>query len=528
MRFEFIIAGMLVAALPLQVALGQTAPKAVPAFVNRAAQLNLDQQYSGGWEFFVGGGVASFDCNGDLFPELYLAGGASPATLLRNTTKERGADISMVAATPDILRQSDVIGAYPLDINSDGILDLFILRVGENLLLKGGPDCSFTPFTDLGFDGGNSWTTAFSATWEKSNVLPSLAVGNYVDRSDPKGPFEACDDNYLFRPQGETYPKPFILKPGYCALSMLFSDWGRNGRQDLRVSNDRHYYVRGGSEQMWAMEARPRLFTEKDGWKDYSIWGMGIASRDIDGDGFAEVFLSSMGDQKLQRFDPLQKGPAFVDMPYDTGASAQRPYKGDDGRPSTGWQISFGDVNNDGLDDVFIAKGNVEEMPSTAMKDPNNLLMQQLDGTFKEAGGVSGLGTTDRSRGAGLVDLNLDGKLDVVVVNRNAPVEINQNVSANGGNWLELDLKEDGVNPDAVGAWIEVRGENRRWSREITVGGGDASGVAAPEHFGLGAQSKVSVRVIWPDGGKSRWYRVTANQILRLERQKDGLAISVL
>ena len=35
----------------------------------------------------------------------------------------------------------------------------------------------------------------------------------------------------------------------------------------------------------------------------------------------------------------------------------------------------------------------------------------------------------DRSRGAALVDLNLDGKLDLVVVNRNAPVEIYQNAT---------------------------------------------------------------------------------------------------
>jgi enediyne biosynthesis protein E4 len=41
------------------------------------------------------------------------------------------------------------------------------------------------------------------------------------------------------------------LEPGWCALSMLFSDWNRRGRQDLRISNDRHYYVRGGGEELW-------------------------------------------------------------------------------------------------------------------------------------------------------------------------------------------------------------------------------------------------------------------------------------
>ena len=45
-----------------------------------------DHVYSGGWEHFVGGGLAVFDCSGDGLPELYAAGGENPGTLLRNTS----------------------------------------------------------------------------------------------------------------------------------------------------------------------------------------------------------------------------------------------------------------------------------------------------------------------------------------------------------------------------------------------------------------------------------------------------------
>ena len=43
-----------------------------------------DHIYGGPWEFFVGGGLASFDCNGDGLPEILAAGGQNPAQLFLN------------------------------------------------------------------------------------------------------------------------------------------------------------------------------------------------------------------------------------------------------------------------------------------------------------------------------------------------------------------------------------------------------------------------------------------------------------
>lgn len=464
--------------------------------------------YSGGWEHYVGGGLAAFDCNGDALPELFAAGGSAPATLLVNRSDPGGA-VRFDAATPGALRLTSVTGAYPLDIDSDGILDLAILRAGENLLMRGGPDCTFTPFDSLGFTSSDRWTTAFSATWERGQTLPTLAFGNYVDRSDPNGPFRACDATRLYRPKGDRYGAPTVLTPGHCALSMLFSDWGRHGRADLRISNDRHYYVDEGQEQMWAMEDPPHLYTEAEGWNTYRLWGMGIASRDLDGDGRPEVFLTSMGDQRLQL--PAGDGPAFVDAPFAQGTTAQRPHTGGDGRPSTGWHVGFGDVQNDGRDDIFISKGNVEQMPDSAMDDPNSLLIQQPDGSFAEAGATAGIASLHRGRGAVLVDLNGDGRLDIAVNNRRAPLELWQNITADTGRSLAVTLQQPVPNVNAVGAWIELRASGVTHSREITVGGGHAGGRAGPEHFGLGDATMAEIRVIWPDGSASPWrnYPVT-------------------
>lgn len=489
----------------------------VPRFVDRASEYGFSHVYSGGWEHFVGGGVAVLDCDGDLFPDLYLAGGAGPARLLRNATESPGAAIAFSDATPDAAALTGVTGAWPLDFDDDGHADLAVMRVGENRLLRGLGACRFEDAGEaLGFHAGDRWSTAFSATWEPGQALPTLAIGNYVDRAAPDGPFGACDTNELHRPDGLRYGAALTLAPGFCALSMLFSDWNREGRQDLRISNDRHYYVRGGHEELWRLDAVPERYGPEEGWETVSIWGMGIASRDITGDGWPDVYLTSMGDQLLQVRDPAGGRPVWRTAPFGAGASAHRPYQGDDGRPSTGWHAEFGDIDNDGDDDLFVAKGNVDQMPENAMSDPNNLLLRAEDGTFVESGAVAGLASPHRGRGAALADLNRDGRLDVVVVNRRAPFEVHENVTAGTGNWLMVHVRQPAPNTRMVGGWIELRTPDRLQTREITVGGGHGGGQDGPHHFGLGRADRAELRLIAPDGTTGAWTEILANGVVEV------------
>lgn len=267
---------------------------------------------------------------------------------------------------------------------------------------------------------------------------------------------------------------------------------------------------------MWAMEDTPRLYTEAEGWKPYALWGMGIASRDMNGDGLADVYLTSMGDQKFQFRNPAVPGPVWEDVTYSYGTTAHRPYAGGDGRPSTGWHAAFGDVNNDGRDDIFVTKGNVEQMPDAAQKDPNNLMLQQGDGRFVEVGAEAGIASLARGRGGALVDLNRDGFLDMAVVNRRAPLEVWQNAGTTGGNWLLLRLRGAGANRDAIGAFVEVTAGDRTQVREVTIGGGHAGGDLGDLHFGLGTAETVDLRVIWPGGQVDDWSGITPDQRLTL------------
>ena len=494
-----------IALMALALAATASHATAVPRFIEETPSAGLDTTYAGEWQYMVGGGAAVFDCNGDGFEDVFLAGGEKPAGFYLNRSARGGALRFERQASG--LEVDAATGAYPIDIDGDRIMDVVILRVGENLVMKGEGDCRFSRANEAwGFDGGDGWSTAFAATWEAGASWPTLAIGNYIDRKEELEPWGSCTANWLHRPAagGKGFAPPLDLKPSYCPLSMLFSDWSNSGTADLRVSNDREYYE-GGQEQLWRIRpgAEPVLFSKAEGWRYLRIWGMGLAGYDLDGDGFQEYFHTSMADNKLQTLaNPPKDGatprPDYKDVAFAKGVTAHRPFMGDDLKPSTAWHTAFQDMNNDGLVDLFIAKGNVAEMPDFALKDPNNLLVQGADGKFTEMADKAGVASTKTSRGGAIADFNLDGRLDLLVVNRWEPAQIWRNETEDAGNALMLRLSQDGPNVNAIGAIVEVKADGRVQRREITAGGGHVSGEAGWIHAGIGAAKDAEVRVRWP------------------------------
>jgi enediyne biosynthesis protein E4 len=135
-----------------------------------------------------------------------------------------------------------------------------------------------------------------------------------------------------------------------------------------------------------------------------------------------------------------------------------------------------------------------------------------------------------------LVDLNGDGLLDMVVVNRWDKAQLWRNVGTGtadkplpmgaAGHWLQLRLNQAGGNKDAVGAWVEVDlgdamqqlGKQRIIRQELTVGGGHASGHMGWMHFGLGQATSVKVRVQWPFADFGPWQTVTADDFYIIDK----------
>ncbi len=278
---------------------------AIPSFVEETASAGIDSVYAGEWEYMVGGGVATFDCNDDGFADMLLAGGTSPAKFYRNTST-RGGALHFEAQTSG-LELDKVTGAYPLDIDSDGITDLVLLRVGENVVMRGLGDCRFERANEAwGFDGGDAWSTAFAATWERGADLAH--AGDRQLHQPPRGDVAVgvlhrqlvAPARWRWQTQRQ-FAAPLALKPSFARFRCCSPTGTGPARHPCASPTTANITkaARSSSGTLIRTQA-PALYTDKEGWKPLRIWGMGIASYDLDFDGYPEYFLTSMADNKLQ------------------------------------------------------------------------------------------------------------------------------------------------------------------------------------------------------------------------------------
>lgn len=128
--------------------------------------------------------------------------------------------------------------------------------------------------------------------------------------------------------------------------------------------------------------------------------GSGVASEDINQDGYPDILLLSGAGNKL--FFNNQKG-GFVDV---TGKSGINWVREEDGLPGEPRQPIIADFDNDGLQDIFI----------TYVKDNHKLYHNLGNGSFKDVSALSGLGGKNLVGGPATVfDFDRDGLLDLYI-----------------------------------------------------------------------------------------------------------------
>ena len=236
-------------------------------------------------------------------------------------------------------------------------------------------------------------------------------------------------------------------------------------------------------------EARPRFHLAQ-------TTGMGVASEDIDDDGDLDILVVNMKGESDSLF--INEGAYFVDATARFGL-ANIPLM------FTRFGLGFVDFDNDGLLDVYEANGRIrwhsQLWADDIYSEPNIVMRGTADGRFTELeprGGTREL-LVATSRAAAFGDIDGDGRVDILVANRDGPVHLLHNV-APSGHWLELRVL-DTHGRDALGARVTLRVGGRRLRRDVRTASSYCAANDPRVHIGLGAETDVTdIEVRWPDG----------------------------
>src|SRR5215831_16277305 len=159
-------------------------------------------------------------------------------------------------------------------------------------------------------------------------------------------------------------------------------------------------------------------------------------------------------------------------------------------------------------------------------RERNCLFRNNGDGTFTDVAWVNGADRVEDGRGLSVVDLDGDGRLDLVVRNYRQPAVLLHNVGP-AHHWLELQLVGVRSNRDAVGALVRVQTRAGWQTREVHAGSGYLSGHSLVQHFGLGtAASATAVEIRWPSGNTSRVEELAGDRRYRIV-ENDGIPIAL-
>jgi len=414
--------------------------------------------------------------------------------------------------------------AAAADYDGDGRLDIYF--------------CLYSYY--VGLDQYHYPTPYFDARNGPPNfLLHNQGNATFEDRTEAAG-LSAENDRYSFA----------------CA----WGDANGDGSPDLYVVNDfgrSNLYRNDGGGSFRAVSAVAGV--------DSVGAGMSACWFDFDGDGKQDIYAANMwsgaGIRVSEQEIFHEKDPEEMRALYRQHARGNSLYRNlGDGKFAQAskeagvemgrwaWSSDAWDFDHDGYPDLYIANGYISgpEAPEDAAGDLASFFWRQLvaksppsatpslkyeqgwnainelirsdgswsgrernvfylnnrDGTYSEASGAVGMDFADDSRSFALADFDQDGRLEVVLKNRNAPqVRILRNVMKEIGNVVVLRLRGIRSNRDAIGAAVTIATAGHRQTKYLQAGSGFLSQHTKELFFGLGKSEGTVVAVVrWPSG----------------------------
>ncbi|MDX2036102.1 MAG: FG-GAP-like repeat-containing protein [Isosphaeraceae bacterium] len=505
------------------------------SFVDRAADVGLAFEHTSEAAPALGrrltppitmcGGVALLDANGDGRLDVYaVQGGIFPSgsastpgdRLFVQDASGRFADATDRAglAAPGRYGHGVAVG----DFDSDGRPDLFVTRWRSYALYRNRGDGTFEDVTaQAGLGGDRDWPTSAAFADLDGDGDLDLYVAHYLKWSDddpracvdPKDPsiyncspkdFDALPD-HLFRNDAGRFvdvtAQAGIVDRDGRGLGVVAADLDGDRLVDLFVANDMsaNYFFRNlGGMRFEEIALSAGVAANASG--GYQA-GMGAACDDLDGDGLPDIAVTNFYNESTTLFRNLGGG-SFADRTAEVGLAAPSRFL-------LGFGAAFLDVDADGWNDLMTTNGHIHDSrPRVPYEMPLQLLMGIGEGRLVDVSRSAGPPFQVARLGRGLAtgDLDGDGRIDAVVLARNAPLAYLHNETTPSGRALSLELQGVRSNRDAVGAVVVATVAGRRITRFRIGGGSYQSASAGRIHIGLGAADKVdSVEVRWPAGG---------------------------
>ena len=432
------------------------------------------------------------------------------------------------------------MGVAAGDYDGDGDVDLYVTNVGPNKLLENDGAGSFADVTEHAGVGDAGWgTAALFADFDRDGDL-DLYVVNYLhwsvaverdcySRGQPTycapTTYDAPAMDRLYRNDGDGRFADVTAEAGLNryfgnGLGAVAEDFDNDGWVDVFVANDRM------RDQLWINQG-DLTFVDEASSRGVAVddngiakAGMGVAANDVDHDGNVDLLVVNFEGESDSFY--MNDGAYFVDSTARAGLAVPT-------RTRTRFGVSLADFDNDGLADLYEANGKVDGDPQ-ADPDPfaeTNMLFRgrmHPDGriAFDQMPEASAGALTSRALAVG--DVDNDGGLDALVVNRDNDAQLlmnkpNQRRAAN--HWIKLDVRNRSGAP-ALGARVTVTTAARPRGATVRAASSYLASNDPRVHLGLGSEAAVTdVSVEWAHG---RTEAFGALEVDRIHVLREGSA----
>jgi enediyne biosynthesis protein E4 len=511
----------------------------------------------------IGTGVAIGDYDGDGRPDIFVVSKTGSCRLFRNLGGWKFEDVTEKAGVGDhgaaalVWKQ----GATFVDVNNDGLLDIYVCRFNApNLLYVNQGDGTFKEMAHAyGLDISDSSVMAAFADYDRDGWLDVYITTNILEvtghpggqrghllHNNRNGTFTDVTERAGIRGEGQSH-------------AATWWDFDGDGWPDLYVGHDY-----GVPDQLYHNNRDGTFSDVIDRVMPHtSFSSMGADLGDVNNDGRIDFFVADMAATTHatdQHFLADARGKTAE--PADTDTAAPKYHRNalllNTGRgrfleaanlagiAATDWTWSprFEDLDNDGRLDLFVTNGfpwnpgvdlirrlmnaesqaeRIKIMYESPVQVEANFAFRNLGGLqFENVSAAWGLDQKGVSFGAAFGDLNGDGNLDLVYSNFHDGVTVLRNDS--GGHRVIIGLRGTVSNRFGVGAVVTIESALGVQVRPLTLARGYLSSSEPMVHVGLGEDTNIKrLTVAWPSGAVQTFGDLPVDRRITITEPSSGI-----